>query len=92
MTLKVFCSKLIMLKVILLKAQSHLLKVENAQSHFAQSSKSESWPSRFYAGLLENLFRGNRNFLFNNHACQASDVLSAIFPHVAVRASPPGGR
>jgi hypothetical protein len=56
-----------MLKVILLKAQSLLLKVKNAQSHFAQSSKSESWPSGFYAGLLKKLFKGNRYFLFNNH-------------------------
>jgi hypothetical protein len=72
-----------MLKVILLKAQSLLLKVKNAQSHFAQSSKSESWPGGFYAGLLKKLFMGNHYSLFKNHACQASDVLSAIFPHVA---------
>jgi hypothetical protein len=38
--------------------------------------------SGFYAGLLKKLFRGN-GYFFNNHACQASDVLSAIFPHVA---------
>jgi hypothetical protein len=33
--------------------------------------------------LLKKLFNGDRYFLFMNQACQATDVLSAICPHVA---------